>query len=122
MCFVNSYKQRSECTYTIMNDSKDPIFFLKVCSKSAYLYLIFNCSTQYPYEEECYDRPDGIDEIEFRIFERNMGGYATCAVGLIGIIGNLINLGVLSHKEMRGSCFNQLLIGKFILKIVLYYL
>ena len=105
-----------------MNDSKDPIFFLKVCSKSAYLYLIFNCSIQYPYEEECYDRPDGIDEIEFRIFERNMGGYATCAVGLIGIIGNLINLGVLSHKEMRGSCFNQLLIGKFILKIVLYYL
>ena len=65
-----------------------------------------------PTGEECYDRPDGIDAFEFTRFERNMGGYATCAVGLIGIIGNMINLGVLSHREMRGNCFNQLLIGK----------
>ena len=66
-----------------------------------------------PTGEECYDRPDGIDAYEFTRFERNMGGYATCAVGLFGIIGNMINLGVLSHREMRGNCFNQLLIGKF---------
>ena len=70
-------------------------------------------SSAEPTGEECYDRPDGIDAFEFTRFERNMGGYATCAVGLFGIIGNMINLGVLSHREMRGNCFNQLLIGKF---------
>ena len=65
-----------------------------------------------PAEEECYDKLGPEAQEEFHIFERNLGGYAICGVGLIGIFGNLINLGVLSHKEMRGNCFNQLLIGK----------
>jgi len=31
---------------------------------------------------------------------------------MIGIIGNIISIAVLSRKELRKSCFNQLLIGE----------
>ena len=61
----------------------------------------------------CYERMGPDQMVDFYAFERNLGGYAICAVGVLGIIGNCINLGVLSHKEMRGNCFNQLLIGEF---------
>ena len=33
-------------------------------------------------------------------------------VSFFGIIGNLMNLVVLSHKDMRSNCFNQLLMGE----------
>ena len=63
--------------------------------------------------EKCYPKLNKYELEEFHDFERNLMGFAVCGVGLFGIIGNIINLIVLSHKDMRGNCFNQLLIGKF---------
>ena len=63
-----------------------------------------------PYQ--CYEWMNEDETAAFHAFERNLGGYALCIVGLLGITGNLLNLVVLSHKEMRTNCFNQLLIGK----------
>lgn len=63
-------------------------------------------------DEGCFAPMGNEAYTKFAQFERTVNGYLLCIVGCIGILGNCINLGVLSHKEMRGSCFNQLLIGK----------
>ena len=47
------------------------------------------------------------------LFISGLGGYANCVFGFVGLIGNIVSIAVLSRKELRKSCFNQLLIGKW---------
>jgi len=44
--------------------------------------------------------------------ETAIGGYSVVVTGLLGLIGNILSIVVLSRKDLRKSCFNQLLIGK----------
>ena len=61
----------------------------------------------------CYESLTNEESSNFLLYERIVGGYCNCFVGLVGLVGNLLSVLVLSQKEMqKNNCFNKLLIGE----------
>ena len=63
-------------------------------------------------DDDCYAKTTEEQTEMFYHFEKMVGLWGNICVGIIGLIGNLINVIVLGQKDMRKNCFNQLLIGK----------
>ena len=67
-------------------------------------------------DDDCYADSTPEQEELFFHFEKMVGLWGNICVGIIGLIGNLINVVVLGQKDMRKNCFNQLLIGKLLFR------
>ena len=64
-------------------------------------------------DDQCYPMRTAEETTIFFNYEKMVGLWGNICVGILGLLGNLVNVVVLGQKDMRKNCFNQLLIGKF---------
>lgn len=70
---------------------------------------VFNNFSEYMHYGSCYDAYD--PKSDLNLFEFITNGVVLNVVGLLGVVGNVLSMVVLSRPQMRSSV-NCLLIGK----------